>query len=234
MEEKIKSVSDVSFEVNHSKNLQQDDTNLIDKYSNELLLFNTLYSDYSSTITKAISLSERSSLNLSHDSSFVYGEVEFLTLLKLINKLTDKYGLVVSDCIFVDLGSGSGKACYLASLLFKFKVSIGIEMLESLHNIATVLQQKYKVLCGVGNIQFINKDICATDEWLVGKVIFIHSTCFSQDLMKKISKKCTKLDKGAFVISFTWSLDNENFKILEQTQYQMSWGISSVIIQQRL
>lgn len=46
--------------------------------------------------------------------------------------------------IFFDLGSGSGKGIFAASMLFPFKKCIGIEILEGLYNISLDMKKEYE------------------------------------------------------------------------------------------
>ena len=51
---------------------------------------------------------------------------------------------------------------------------------------------------------------------------------------KKISVKCDELKPGAFVITTTRAIENENFEILEVGKMGESWGEATVFIQRRI
>jgi Histone methylation protein DOT1 len=70
--------------------------------------------------------------------SLIYGEVEFKSFYRVLRKINPQPGLV-----FYDLGSGTGKAVFLARLTQDFSKCIGIEVLHSLHNQARKIVDRY-------------------------------------------------------------------------------------------
>ena len=83
------------------------------------------------------------------DKSLVYGEITFESFAIAMQKIRLKYGkpgkgysgdagvLQKPGGVFVDLGSGTGKACLAAALMHPFEQVRGIEVLEGLHRFAT-------------------------------------------------------------------------------------------------
>ena len=73
---------------------------------------------------------------------FTYGEIEFLTLARVLVWVQKTYKDADEDCthnafnnpggVFMDLGHGSGKGVLAAALSHPFKSVRGIELLESL------------------------------------------------------------------------------------------------------
>jgi hypothetical protein len=70
-------------------------------------------------------------LNTFLSQSLIYGEVEFASFSKVLRKISPAPGGV-----FYDLGSGTGRAVFVARFLHDFKECKGIELLEGLHSVA--------------------------------------------------------------------------------------------------
>jgi hypothetical protein len=147
---------------------------------------------------------------------------------------------------FYDLGSGTGKAVLAARLLHDFESCNGIEIINNLHEVAVKLKHKFeqgdelvqhtqfvKADNPVPQIHFECGDFLETDSWFDGDVVFINSTCFDEDLMESLSKKCESLKSNSYVITFTKPLDSKKFEILEKSRYAMSWGTATVYIHKR-
>lgn len=78
------------------------------------------------------------------DFHLTYGEVEMSLLYELIELVKKDVGpLFINNGCFLDLGSGVGKACVAAALLHSFEKVVGIEILSSLHDLASVAQSTY-------------------------------------------------------------------------------------------
>ena len=71
-------------------------------------------------------------------------------------------------------------------------------------------------------------------DWTNGDIVFANSTCFSFDLMQKISKMAEKMKSGTIFISLTSSLSSSCFKIVYEYTLPMSWGAATCYIHQRL
>ena len=181
-------------------------------------------------------------------SSFVYGEIEVASFMDILNHVP------VSECcgggddddrttIFYDLGSGSGRAVYVARLLRDFDRCVGVELLPALHTLATSVQTCYEEtfvnqqtnsqLLPWSNVAFYNQDIVEFD-WSDGKVVFLHSTCFDLDLLQLVFRKANNLRPGSYLITFrATGIDKTAFRLLLETRKEMSWGEADVFIFQR-
>eukprot|EP00938_MAST-03A_sp_MAST-3A-sp1_P005708 g5708.t1 len=75
-------------------------------------------------------------------TEFVYGEVTYRTMARLLSHVLRKSNRRGS---FVDFGSGTGKAVFSAALLkpSKFTCSAGAEYMESLHDHACEIRDKH-------------------------------------------------------------------------------------------
>ena len=96
--------------------------------------------DTSVEVGKALSRTERESLNLTHNKSLIYGEVDFASFYTVLRKINAAPGQV-----FYDLGSGTGKAVFAARITQDFSKCIGIEILSKLHQQAAKIVDRYVV-----------------------------------------------------------------------------------------
>lgn len=148
--------------------------------------------------------------------------------------------------IFYDLGSGTGKAVIAMSLFAPFKKLIGFEYLEGLWNLSlrskifydkTITDKfiKYNALFtidGTNKIEFYNCDFFR-QKWNDGFIIFVNSTCFSNDLMEKIGIKAMiecEVDTIVITISKKLSNLNDDWECKNVFKRVMSWGVGSIYI----
>lgn len=107
-------------------------------------VFNKLVADHPVAKGKEASTADRNALELKK-TTLVYGEITFRSYAIAFEKIKNKYGgLQNPGGVFYDLGSGTGKPVLSAALLHDFDQVKGIELLESLHNIALELQQVWE------------------------------------------------------------------------------------------
>ena len=136
------------------------------------------------------------------------------------------------------------------SLLRNFNLCIGIEYLENLTKLSIEMKKNYdnrinniyeenKILLNElkepNQIKFINGDFLK-ENWKDASILLMNSTCFTQDLVDKITiKAINECKSGTIIISFTkklWDLGNDwecnnGFKRL------MSWGIATVYVHRK-
>lgn len=177
------------------------------------------------------------------DQSLVYGEIQFRTFALTIEKIRYLYdGLRDSGGIFVDIGSGTGKAVFAAMLMHDFDRVIGIEILNGLHEISRDIEaiwheQKGKI-DGLSartkktQIDLIRGDAFKVD-WADATLAFVNSTCFDEKMMETVAEHANKMQTGSFLISFTRRLPSEEWQLLEYERHIMSWGDATVFIHQR-
>ena len=85
-------------------------------------------------------------------------------------------------------------------------------------------------------INLYNNDFLLLD-WSNASVLFANSTCFSTELMIKLSKKAEKeLKIGTFFITFTKKLPelSEKWSIQPGFRRVMSWGIATIYIHHKI
>jgi len=127
-----------------------------------------------------------------------YGEITYESAQKLLRDLK----LTYKD-IFYDLGSGVGKMVVQAYVTTPVKKAVGVELANT--RAGKALQVK-DALSKMGKLdknrqlEFYPKSMTevSLDD---ATVIYLCSTCFSQDLMKQITDKCLKLKPGLRIIT---------------------------------
>lgn len=200
-----------------------------------MAVYNELFVDTSLEVGKTLSKGERDQKQLNDEKSLIYGEVEFQSFYRVLRKINPQPGLV-----FYDLGSGTGKAVFVARFTQDFARCLGIEILHGLHTQALKVVDRYNrefrsVLCaGQNQHASVHEGSILDVNWLDGDVVFANSTCFDDDLMKHISTMAEGLKPGAIVVTFTKGLSSKAFEVLERKRYKMSWGPATVFIHRRL
>jgi SAM-dependent methyltransferase len=178
----------------------------------------------------SISYDERQSSNC-ESKDFTYGEVELGTFSDLLKIAKAKEG-----DIFYDLGSGSGKAVVTAALSCSFSKIYGVEILEGLYKLSKEICGEMKTLLTHNlktEIEMINSNFFDVD-FFDADIVYISSTCFSDDTMEQLEKKFLNLKPGARVIMLTKGLQSkDDFEQEYQELRKMGWGTCTVRIYRR-
>lgn len=199
--------------------------------------FEALYADHPLSVAKEASRRERRE-NQYIAMSLVYGEIAFgpfksvFDVLKRWHHVLEKPGGV-----FLDIGSGSGKAVFAATLIHDFDACYGIEILETLHAMSeTVLQlwdRKMKRQFPLSiqkkrtRISFARGDALEVEWPSTADLVFLNSTCFGDALLRELVEKLAIVCKpGAVVITATHALaDAHSFDLLRTMKVQQeTWG----------
>lgn len=162
------------------------------------------------------------------DTSFTYGEIDWFSFASLLERAAPQRGDV-----FIDVGSGSGRALIAAALLHghRFRQCIGIELLPGLHHLARESVARYARM--IENIEAsdsgtikrrypavraVQADLLSYD-WSDGDVVFANSTCFSEELMEQLTEKAERLKSGARLITLTKGVESDAFELLSRQRY---------------
>ena len=96
---------------------------------------------------RVASINERKVKNQTKVGPLTYGEAPYSSLSKMIQRIQDR---IQNDAepipingTFVDLGSGAGRPVFAAAISYPFETCIGIEIMESLHNIGMNTLDEY-------------------------------------------------------------------------------------------
>ena len=85
---------------------------------------------------------------------------------------------------------------------------------------------------GTNRIEFYNGDFLR-QRWNNALIIFVNSTCFSNDLMDKIGiKAMTECEVDSIIITISKKINNFNndWELKNVFKRAMSWGIGSIYI----
>jgi len=174
----------------------------------------------------------------------IYGEIEFESFQKILE--TALTGLKGKNGKFTDLGSGTGKACLWAAMTTPFRHFFGIEVIEGLHDKARDLLAAFNALnpstsfggsssSTNSKLEFVQGSFLAdVHDWSDSDLAFANSTCFPAELMMKLSVKSQLMKPGSRFITFTTSLDSPYWRVIYKERMNMSWGMATVFIHERL
>ena len=169
------------------------------------------------------------------DPNLTYGEVKFESFREILKKVKPGKGE-----IFYDLGSGTGKAVILASLLSPFKKIVGIELLEDLIKVSERVLRRFKKIVKerfpklvLPQIEFVQGNFLWED-FSEADVVFVHSTCFSDELMESLTNRLENLKKGSRVITVTQKLNSDSFRSFETESLDLSWGKGTVYFWEKI
>lgn len=166
----------------------------------------------------------------SDTSKFLYGELPFTTWQQIVEHANPK-----KDGVFFDLGSGTGRVVVASHLLYDFKKSIGVELLDGLHDKAmevkenfekTIKPQVEKQVEG-RELQFIKSDIFAVDLREADFIFMNHPFKDGEVFMKLEEKFLSELKPGTKIVTIIRALRNPAFKSLGSQTYKFSWGDST-------
>lgn len=202
-------------------------------YDRCLKIFQNIYKDVNAT---AISLKDREELSPKDNMAYIYGEVTFYSFVTILEKTEPQPGE-----IFYDLGSGGGKAVFIAGLVFDFAKVVGIERLKGLYDLTVKLKEKLLTMPELKTyfpnknlqIEFINSDFLEVDISEVN-VLFINATCFKHTFWDAIIGKLVKLKAGTKVIVSGNYLNVGGYELIYSGQHLMSWGMSSINIYKKI
>ncbi len=156
------------------------------------------------------------------EPTLVYGEALFAPFTATLSTIQAN-----PDDVFYDLGSGNGKAVFIAAISFGIHKCHGVELLEPLYRESLRILKKAdrdlqdKVSFERNN--FLQVDISEAT------IVYVNATgFFGQDWDKVVNHLCDSLKPGTRAIIITKSLPETAFKKLNSTQAEMSWGVSTI------
>lgn len=179
-----------------------------------------IFVDHPANKVKLASIEERKANGKEEDASLTYGELDFKTVNNLITMLKNQHTkLFAGQGIFLDLGSGCGKACVAAALAHQFEKVIGIETMACLDEAAQKANEKYKEVTLAGDpppdkaeIQFIKGDFVAdlatTLEPFASQiaVCLAVATCFGEEQLNALAALAGKMSDDALFVTFSQGL----------------------------
>jgi len=167
---------------------------------------------------KLASIEERKAAEKESDQSLSYSELDLNTVNLIMNILKNQHiDLFAGKGLFVDVGSGCGKACVAAALVHPFEKVVGVETMQCLHDFATAAQAKYTEAPlpeGVAKpeLQFIKGDFVAdmagTLEPLAPQisVCLAVATCFGEEQLNALASLASKMEDNSIFVMISQPL----------------------------
>mmetsp|Transcript_26739 Transcript_26739/g.67049 ORF Transcript_26739/g.67049 Transcript_26739/m.67049 type:complete len:479 (+) Transcript_26739:92-1528(+) len=134
--------------------------------------------------------------------SLTYGEFDFFFFAQLLDTaLSYSPNVSWKDCVFCDVGSGTGRLVFAGALLHSWKSSRGVEILPLVH------KEAEKKLAGVERLD-LRCGSFDNDQNLRGAdCIFCFSSCFTSDTMQSLADAVgTQCMAGTIVITTDYML----------------------------
>lgn len=182
-----------------------------------------LLSHYDDRAGYSIETNEQQKIN-SQGWSPTYGEIKPEGASMLIKE----YNLNAND-VFYDLGCGVGKLVFQVFLEGGVKKSIGIELSPTRIKYAKNVQNKLKDITSSDDnrsLDFYEQNILDADV-SDATAIYIASTCFSDKMMTKLTKKLSQLKPGLRFVTLTKLPVLYNFRLDRQVTIPMTWSANS-------
>ena len=213
--------------------------------SPEGLLYKQLFEGYSDDSGRQASEADKRHLE-GQDSTLTYGEVMYAPFkVAILDRIAAHGGLGPHAKVFMDVGCGTAKPCFVAALTHPFEVCRGVECLPELHRLANELAEKYvrhvQPQLPEGDLRrFTTFDIAKADafdpayDWSNTDVCFANSTCFNVEMFEGFRNKCRLLKPGSWVACTTSRLgDEEHFDLMETGTLKEDWGCASLFLHRR-
>lgn len=216
-------------------------------------IYNRLFEECAPNVAKKASLEEREKGSLLEENHLTYGECDIIQMLDILNEVREHYGpLYKNQGTFLDLGSGSGKACIAAGLLHPFQKCIGIEQLGCLDTFAKAALEKYKEEPFPDGevkpeIEFMKGDFVAEMDSRIKPlakevcVCLAVATCYGEPQLKAMGQLANAMSEDSVFISFTQMLPdfatNNNdgpWTLLLSKKTTMTWGDATYFIMKKV
>lgn len=162
------------------------------------------------------------------EPTLVYGEAVFETFTAALSIIQP-----TEDDIFYDLGSGNGKAVFIAAISYNVQRSHGVELLDPLYQESMRIWRKAdKDL--QKKVSFEKNDFLKVDV-SPATIVYINATGFFGEAWDNVvNHLCEQLRPQTRLIIITKSLPETHFKKLKSTQAEMSWGVSTINVFEKL
>jgi SAM-dependent methyltransferase len=157
---------------------------------------------------------------LQANRSTVYGELTTRGLGKLVTRLH----LTRRD-VFYDLGCGTGKVILEIAATVPLKKCVGIEIAKSRLMKAETVAGKVREQGLLKARQFeLRHENFLNSDFSDATVLYTCSTCFSDNLMKELTRKIAALNRELLFITFQDLVrDHHNFQLLDTWHLDTSW-----------
>lgn len=188
-----------------------------------LAYFNALYQG-----VDGYACAQSLNLNRQHAEAIVYGDIDFYSFAAALSQISPS-----PDDIFIDLGSGVGKACMTAALAYGIHHCRGIEIEAKLHELALVahakagssLQQKLHFVC----------DDYFKAAFSDATIVYVNATAlFGEQWDKLQACLMAQLNVGTNILITSKKLNAKYFRFISQHSILMDYGQSHLSVYQKI
>ncbi|MBI2251724.1 MAG: hypothetical protein HYU63_03055 [Armatimonadetes bacterium] len=147
------------------------------------------------------------------EQELIYGETPLITMKKILKLINCN-----SNDIFYDLGGGRGLTVFFVSKFLNIE-SFGIEIVPAFVKKVNQIKEKLKFYkAAFIQANFLNVDISKAT------ILYIASTTFTEETLKKLTHKTKELKKDAKIITLSTPLKGEHLTLLYSKKFYFSWG----------
>lgn len=163
------------------------------------------------------------------DDDFIFGYTPLFTYNKIIKTIIKAMNIKALGKKYCDCGFGDGRGLFLYSLLYGINSS-GFELNKKLAAKTCSLNQLLGVpVETIINGSFLNYSFSEYD------IIFIAWTTFKDATVDNFVKKLVQeVKKGTVVVTLSFPIDNDGFKLIKNHWKFFSWGRSMVYYQYKI
>ena len=184
-------------------------------------------------VSSTLVLAGRRALGREKDNELTYGEVLFFPFYRLLADVVKPR----PGEVFADLGSGTGRAVFVAALCWPALAACkGYEVSPPLHDDAT---RCHGELSGsvMAPVELHCADVLQRDDWAAADIVWIASVCLSDGTLRAIAARLVGLKPGARVIHMTehFLRDDDAFERVAEDPIlvEMSFGVTGVFVARR-
>ena len=184
-------------------------------------------------VSSTLVLAGRRALGRETDHELTYGEVLFRPFYRLLEEVVQPR----PGEVFADLGSGTGRAVFVAALCWPgLSCCKGYEVSPPLHDDAT---RCHGELSGsvMAPVELHCADVLQRDDWAAADIVWIASVCLSDGTLRAIAARLVSLKPGARVVHMTehFLRDDDAFERVAEDPIlvEMSFGVTGVFVARR-
>ena len=182
-------------------------------------------------VSSTLVLAGRRALGREKDNELTYGEVLFRPFYRLLDEVVQPR----PGEVFVDLGSGTGRAVFVAALCFpRLAACKGYEVSPALHDDA---MRCHGELSGsvMAPVELHCADVLRRTDWAAADIVWIASVCLSDRTLRAIGARLVALKPGARVVHMTEHVlrDDAFERVEDPILVEMSFGVTGVFVARR-
>ena len=184
-------------------------------------------------VSSTLVLAGRRALGREKDTELTYGEVLFRPFYRLLDEVVKPR----PGEVFADLGSGTGRAVFVAALCWPgLSCCKGYEVSPPLHDDA---MRCHGELSGsvMAPVELHCADVLQRTDWAAADIVWIASVCLSDHTLREIAARLVGLKPGARVVHMTehFLRDDDAFERVAEDPIlvEMSFGVTGVFVARR-